>query len=270
MEAENEPTSVVEPPPAKKSKKKNKNTEIAITDESVVPLSSDKKKKKKKKSVEGQSDNVQKTAENDAVNSSEDLPIKKKKKKKQKEPKNDTSSDTLESNETKEIVDTPNKKKKHKNEEPVIKKEKKKKKKGETSEKLFDDEDWNAESATITSSPSLPNAVFLKKAKSAEKVKDDVGPINLLDKKRRISFALSQNKFQDFDGIDRSMQDSPDIPYVPEKRPKQGVLKSKSANSTPNSVPTTKAALSYNTMMNGKSKAAKRLGLNSSRLMFNF
>ena len=67
------------------------------------------------------------------------------------------------------------------------------------------------------------------------------------------------------------MQDSPDIPFGMEKKPIQGVLKSKSANSTPNGMPKpSKAMTQYNTHMNGKSKAAKKLGLNSSRLMFRF
>ena len=69
----------------------------------------------------------------------------------------------------------------------------------------------------------------------------------------------------------RSMQDSPDIPFGTEKKPAQGILKTKSANSTPNGLPTSKAALRYNTQMNSKSKAAKKLGLNSrERLMFRF
>ena len=87
------------------------------------------------------------------------------------------------------------------------------------------------------------------------------------EKNRRISLALSENKITSLNDVDRSMQDSPDIPYQPGKKPKQGVLKSKSANSTP-TTNLTKAALVHNTLMNGKSKAAKKLGLNSSRLMF--
>ena len=108
-----------------------------------------------------------------------------------------------------------------------------------------------------------------KKSQSAE-LKKRKDHISLLDKKKKIVYALSQNKCQSITDMDRSMQDSPDIPFVTEKKPAQGILKTKSANNTPNGMPTSKAALRYNTQMNSKSKAAKKLGLNSSRLMFRF
>ena len=92
---------------------------------------------------------------------------------------------------------------------------------------------------------------------------------SLSEKKRRISFALSQNSSLNFNEIDRSMQDSPDIPYLPSKIPKHGVLKTKSANNTPNKYITEKSLVSHNTKINGKSKAAKKLGIDS-RMSFLF
>ena len=152
-------------------------------------------------------------------------------------------------------------------------KKKKKKQKSEDLTNGFDnvnwdegggeDEDWKPQEATIQATSTTPKATFFKKAKSQVDK-----PICLVkEKNRRISLALSENKISSLNEIDRSMQDSPDIPYEPEKRPRQGVLKSKSASSTP-TTNLTKAALVHNTLMNGKSKAAKKLGLNSSRLMF--
>ena len=63
------------------------------------------------------------------------------------------------------------------------------------------------------------------------------------------------------------MQDSPNIPYEPDEIPKSKILKSNSANSTPNQYITQKSMVSYNTKMNGKSKAVKKLGLNSRQML---
>ena len=150
----------------------------------------------------------------------------------------------------------------------------------QTPPKIFDDVDWGElDSATIKSTPNpevnnFQAVFFKKKSKSGKKMPDSTSPNKkskkqsdevgiLSDKKRRISFALSQNEKISFNEIDRSMQDSPDIPYEPGKIPKSKILKSNSANSTPNKYITQKSMVSYNTKMNGKSKAAKKLGLNS-------
>ena len=139
---------------------------------------------------------------------------------------------------------------------------------------IFEKTDWgdfNLASIKTTPKPTNSQAiVFKKKSKSAEKPKNPT--INLLkekEKKRRISFALSQNEFSSFKEIDRSMQESPDIPYQPAKTPSQGVLKTKSASNTPNKYITPKSMVGYNTQMNGKSKAAKKLGINSKFMFFN-
>ena len=231
------------------------------------------KKKKKKNQQNGSPESMDtsdlKSDEKPAEIADESVtesPLTKKNKKKNKKDKIDLESNgSLESLESEIPTETPKKSKKKKSKDATEKSE----------QKLFGEEDdWNPQEASIfATTPTTKgqkSAVFLKKSKSAEtKVKGKKDHINLLaDKKRRISFALSQNRFQDFNGIDRSMQESPDIPYVPERTPKQGVLKTKSANNTPNAVPTSKAALQYNTMMNGKSKAAKRLGLNQRFFQF--
>ena len=79
------------------------------------------------------------------------------------------------------------------------------------------------------------------------------------DKQRRIRFAVSQNEKISLDEIDRYMQDSPDIPYDPEKIPKSKILKTNSSFSPPNKYITQKSMVHYNTKMNGKSIAAKSL-----------
>lgn len=240
----------------KKKKKKSSESDENATQSETNPSTEKPKKKKKKKVAEEDTTEVFVAKMAEEVNGES---AKKKKKKKQK-VKDQTES--IEESEPLTIVKSSEKKKK-------------KKKGAESGDQLFaKDDDWNPTDASIkATTPTLKNgqkgAVFLKKSKSVES-KRIPGHISLLEeKKRRISFALSQNKCESLNDIDKSMQDSPDIPFLPEKVPKQGVLKSKSVNSTPN-VPLSKAALSYNTMMNGKSKAAKKLGLNSSRLLFNF
>ena len=44
-------------------------------------------------------------------------------------------------------------------------------------------------------------------------------------KKKRINFSLMENKCSSLTDIDRSILDSPDIPFHADKKPKQGVLK---------------------------------------------
>lgn len=268
------PKTDLEPPKTKSKKSKKKILENGVENDSSIKVGSPKKKSKKTKKASVE------TVEEAMTESP------KKKSKKQKSAdlvdfaRNTDSSPGKKVKklpvEATEISEAKSKKKKKKSKEilkdssesePLIPVEQKKKKKQKTERLFDDDESWNPkEDAQISATPQMSSKpVFLKRAKSAE-----INKISLLEKeKRRISFALSQNKFQDFEGIDKSMTDSPDIPYVPNKKPKQGVLKTKSANNTPN-LPLSKAALSYNTMMNGKSKAAKKLGLNSSRLMFQF
>ena len=167
---------------------------------------------------------------------------------------------------------------------PSAKKSKKKKSldsNNQTPPKIFDDADWGElDNATINSTPNPDNlqAVFFKKkstsaskklAKNEEKKSKKQSETSILnsDKKRRISWALSQNEKTSFNEIDRSMQDSPDIPYEPDKIPKSKILKPNSANSTPEQFITQRSMVSYNTKMNGKSKAAKKLGLNSRQML---
>merc|ERR1740129_91091 len=243
-----------------------------------------KKKKLKKKSAWKISDSNQlelNESKNEAIEQNTDLEetIKMNKKKKRKakklmemESRSQFGDNIEQSDEVKDI--------------PVMKSKKKKKKNknanssdsvDNTSEEkniLFgaSDNDWNPTEAVIKATPSPSGHNFFKKSKShSAEVKKRKDHISLLDKKKKIVYALSQNRFQSITDMDRSMQDSPDIPFGTEKKPAQGILKTKSANSTPNGLPTSKAALRYNTQMNSKSKAAKKLGLNSrERLMFRF
>ena len=272
-EVEEESEEIVEEPKAKKQKKKQKPEKISNVEIEKMVEEPPKKKKKKKQ--------IQTEVETEVV----EEPIKKKKKK-QKEPQESVQEQSKVSDEEK-----PKKKKKKTKSEKVedlsetketngiseeTPKKKKKKKLKKDNQNIFEDvnwdepkveessEDWNLE-ASIKATKITPKATFLKKAKSQQKA--ETPNISLLKKeKRRISLAMSENKVSTFNEIDRSMQDSPDIPYQPAKVPKQGVLKSKSASSTP-TTDLTKAALMKNTMLNGKSKAAKKLGI-SSRMMF--
>lgn len=285
-EVEDEPEEIVKQPKAKKQKsekKKKQKTEMISNVEIEKMVEEPPKKKKKKKQIQAE-------VETEVV----EEPTKKKKKK-QKEPQESVEKKHSVVSE----VETPKKKKKKDKQSESVEdssetkeshpsetngiseetpKKKKKKKQKEDNQNIFEDvdwdetktveeplEDWNPSEATIKATKITPSkATFLKKAKSLQKAET---PISLLKKeKRRISLAMSENKVSTFNEIDRSMQDSPDIPYQPAKVPKQGVLKSKSASSTP-TTDLTKAALMKNTMLNGKSKAAKKLGI-SSRMMF--
>jgi len=46
-----------------------------------------------------------------------------------------------------------------------------------------------------------------------------------MKKKKRINFSLMENKCSSLTDIDKSILDSPDIPFHADKKPKQGVLK---------------------------------------------
>ena len=273
-----------EKPPKKKKKKKPVETEAKHEEVEQAVEEPVKKKKKQMVPLETENETVEKVV---------DEPPKKKKKKAKESAEQKPSEVSLEtpkqkkkkSSEKAEVSPTKAEKQTHAEingiSEEKPKKKKKKKQKAEETKSVFEDvnwddsataaeeEYWKPSEATIQATKIPPKATFLKKAKSHHKEKKAETPtISLLKKeKRRISLQMSENQVSTFNEIDRSMQDSPDIPYQPAKVPKQGVLKSKSASSTPNT-DLSKVALMKNTMMNGKSKAAKKLGLNSSRMMF--
>jgi len=102
----------------------------------------------------------------------------------------------------------------------------------------------------------------IKKTKK-KTVGENVKSAAAIEKGRKLNFAISQNKYQSLLDVDRSMQESPEIPFDAERVPTKGLLKVKS---TPTSTPKTgKKGMSkaqsvmYNTMMNSKSPfAAKR------------
>jgi len=257
--------------------------EASMSETSPSPLKVKKKKLKKKSAWKISESNQLELNEskNEAIelntDSEETIKLNRKKKRKAKkliemESRNQFCDSLEQSDEVKDI--------------PVMKSKKKKKKNKNTNSSdsvnntaeekniLFgaSDNDWNPTEAVIKATPSPSGHNFFKKSKShSAEVKKRKDHISLLDKKKKIVYALSQNRCQSITDMDRSMQDSPDIPFGTEKKPAQGILKTKSANSTPNGLPTSKAALRYNTQMNSKSKAAKKLGLNSrERLMFRF
>ena len=284
--------------PKKKSKKNQPKSESSepkkVEDEPIEsvekPIVDEKSKKKTKKNKVKTTENVPtptkepEIPEDEVQNSPKVKKAKKKKVSKTTEmihtdPKNESEAVKNPEPSEKIISTTPESSPK------LSKKEKKKLKKSkdkkldqsvtneEPKSPIFENTDWgdfNLASIKTTPKPTNSQAiVFKKKSKSAEKPKNPT--INLLkekEKKRRISFALSQNEFSSFKEIDRSMQESPDIPYQPAKTPRQGVLKTKSASNTPNKYITPKSMVGYNTQMNGKSKAAKKLGINSKFMFF--
>ena len=81
-------------------------------------------------------------------------------------------------------------------------------------------------------------------------------------KKKRINFSLMENKCSSLQDIDRSILDSPEIPFHADKKPKQGVLKKTSLDSSLNTTPTggkaDKQSVAYNTLLNGRSTFKKR------------
>ena len=126
----------------------------------------------------------------------------------------------------------------------------------------------------IQTPTTLPPTAFFRKAvsKSAQKKNPQTQKLKTKDltmsepskkaskldiKGRKLNFAMSQNKYQSLKEIDRSIQESPDIPFDAERVPSHGVLKVRSATSTPTGKKMSKQqSVMYNTMINGKSKFA--------------
>merc|ERR1712008_214319 len=256
--------------------------EASMSETSPSPLKVKKKKLKKKSAWKISESNQLELNEskNEAIelntDSEETIKLNRKKKRKAKqliemESRNQFCDSLEQSDEVKDIPVMKSKKKKKKNKNTNTNSSDSVNNTAEEKNILFgaSDNDWNPTEAVIKSTPSPSGHNFFKKSKShSAEVKKRKDHISLLDKKKKIVYALSQNRCQSITDMDRSMQDSPDIPFGTEKKPAQGILKTKSANSTPNGLPTPKAALRYNTQMNSKSKAAKKLGLNSrERLM---
>ena len=79
-------------------------------------------------------------------------------------------------------------------------------------------------------------------------------------KKKRINFSLMENKAASLHEIDKSILESPDIPFSADRKPKQGVLKKSSSSSSINTTPNgnDKKSVAYNTMLNGRSRFLKR------------
>lgn len=84
--------------------------------------------------------------------------------------------------------------------------------------------------------------------------------------KKRINFSLLENKCSSLQEIDRSILESPDIPFNADKKPKQGVLKktphTASAPNTPASPKAEKQSVAYNTLLNGRSTFKRRARMN--------
>merc|ERR1712008_149234 len=67
------------------------------------------------------------------------------------------------------------------------------------------DNDWNPSEAVIKATPSPSGHNFFKKSKShSAEVKKRKDHISLLDKKKKIVYALSQNRCQSITDMDRS------------------------------------------------------------------
>jgi len=203
------------------------------------------------------------------------------KKKKSKKNQEDATSDTpkkSKKNQEAGVAESPQKSKK-KSESGATN--------GSPKKAVKTSEDKSGEGPSISTPENLPKTQFFRKAvsKSAQKdpsaaaqktLKDltmsepskklkkgnKVGAAS--DKSRKLNFALSQNKFQNIKEVDRSMQESPDIPFDAERMPSKGLLKV-TASPNPTSTPKNSKKMSkqqsvmYNTMMNSKSPfAAKR------------
>lgn len=84
-------------------------------------------------------------------------------------------------------------------------------------------------------------------------------------KKRRINFSLTSNQYQSLLDHSNSITESPGIPFAPDKKPKQGVLRIKkdiSVVDTPSPLLIDKIGVKTvlkNTKINGKSKTFKRM-----------
>jgi len=284
---------------SKKDKKKKKKSKEIINNKL---FSDDKKSNEKEKveiEIEKTNSEISDIQTESSTNIAEKSPVDKVKKKKKKSKQLnesaviETSSIEKASENPTKVVEKKKKKRKLEEEEattvvvdspPSAKKSKKKNSvksldSNQTPPKIFDDTDWGElDNANIKTTPNPENnfqAVFFKKkskstSKKLAKNNEEKSLLKNLqnsDKKRRISFGLSQNQKISFNEIDRSMQNSPDIPYEPDKIPKSKILKSNSANSTPKQYITERSMVGYNTKMNGKSKAAKKLGLNSREML---
>merc|ERR1719483_1645802 len=244
--------------------------EASMSETSPSPLKVKKLKKKKLKKISESNQLELNESKNEAIelntDSEETIKLNRKKKRKAKkliemESRNQFCDSLEQSDEVKDIPVMKSKKKKKKNKNTNTNSSDSVNNTAEEKNILFgaSDNDWNPTEAVIKSTPSPSGHNFFKKSKShSAEVKKRKDHISLLDKKKKIVYALSQNRCQSITDMDRSMQDSPDIPFGTEKKPAQGILKTKSANSTPNGLPTSKAALRYNTQMNSKSKAAKK------------
>ena len=130
------------------------------------------------------------------------------------------------------------------------------------------------EPPTILASPqNMPLPKFFRKSasKSAQKSANNSKmikkpPLKVTQseprrKSKRINFAMTCNKYQSTEDHSASIMESPDIPFVPEKKPKQGLLKNKndiSIVNTPSPLGGMKQ-VQKNTLINGKTKSAKLL-----------
>ena len=117
----------------------------------------------------------------------------------------------------------------------------------------------------IRSMGKAPTPIFIRKAtwkvaktnKLGETLKKTSG--GQQEQKTRINFA--GNKYQSLLEHSMSVQESPDIPFMPERKPKQGVLKNKqdiSVVHTPSPLLGIKE-VKKNTKINGKSKQGVKM-----------
>lgn len=168
--------------------------------------------------------------------------------------------------------------------------EKKKKKKAAKEKKIRSDEVYGIPS--ITTPDKLPTPVFVKKAisksgtdhilKKNKHIRENLTHsepkhINGTDAKRpktdkaqrvskRINFAMSENKCQSLRELDISIQQSPNFqPYDASKKPAKGPILKTTPNGSKTSENVTpiakkkKQTVLYNTMLNSKSKFARRM-----------
>merc|ERR1711956_95148 len=211
----------------------------SVSEASPSPLKVKKKKLKKKSAWKISESNQLELNEskNEAIelntDSEETIKLNRKKKRKAKkliemESRNQFCDSLEQSDEVKDIPVMKSKKKKKKNKNTNTNSSDSVNNTAEEKNILFgaSDNDWNPTEAVIKSTPSPSGHNFFKKSKShSAEVKKRKDHISLLDKKKKIVYALSQNRCQSITDMDRSMQDSPDIPFGTEKKPAQGILK---------------------------------------------
>jgi len=279
-----------EPKIKKKKKKKNVNSsEAADKTESSAnievagdELNNSSKKSKKRKSPDHMPIETQPKKSNSVVEETEETSAFSVATKKKKISKKSTApfevdngwGEPLQEGEFEVVEENPNYKGKAKIAPAAEAKKVKKKSEGSPTKKSED----SLLSPKISTPENLPKTQFFRKAvsKSAQKVakktQDEITmsepakkskKINLAEKGRKLNFAMSQNKYQSLLDVDRSMQESPEIPFDAERMPAKGLLKVKAM--TPTSTPKTSKKMNkaqsvmYNTMMNSKSPfAAKR------------